>query len=372
MYWYTLSPLDVLLFRDAKPFTPGERAWSQSVFPPSGHVIAGALRSLLKQSKLLQIIGPFFCRDQVLYFPRPLGFFNSTPLIPIDWDNESPLHHCLNNSQQPRPLVKPSWIETSSISNLNNNEIKFRQYIPFDVVEAYLKTGKIKHQEWQVKYVGEDKPWTGETRSHNAVQEGTRQVKNTDGYFVENAIRLLQDWSLAIAIDQDIPTPVTLRLGGEGHQAILQKCESLDLQWEKLHKLSLQNFEKVGKSLAYLITPGVFERKHNEGKSMCRAYPWEWRLANVSNANQKPGNLVSVATDKPVIISSRVRDQKDKSIPAPQVFAAPPGSIYYLTKPQQLFAEDATSKPGKALDAAKNLRQLGYSQLLWISYQEND
>lgn len=30
MFWYTLTPLDVLLLRDAKPFTPGERAWAGS------------------------------------------------------------------------------------------------------------------------------------------------------------------------------------------------------------------------------------------------------------------------------------------------------------------------------------------------------
>jgi hypothetical protein len=30
MYWYTLTPLDVILLRDAKPFTPGERAWAGS------------------------------------------------------------------------------------------------------------------------------------------------------------------------------------------------------------------------------------------------------------------------------------------------------------------------------------------------------
>lgn len=53
MFWYTLTPYDVLLFRDAKPFTPGERAWAGSVFPPNGHTLAGAIRGLLgKKSHL--------------------------------------------------------------------------------------------------------------------------------------------------------------------------------------------------------------------------------------------------------------------------------------------------------------------------------
>ena len=40
MPWYTITPLDTVLFRDAKPFAPGERAWAGSVFPPPSQAIA--------------------------------------------------------------------------------------------------------------------------------------------------------------------------------------------------------------------------------------------------------------------------------------------------------------------------------------------
>lgn len=101
---------------------------------------------------------------------------------------------------------------------------------------------------------------------------------------MENAIRLQPGWSLAISIDQEIDTPTTVRLGGEGHRAILQRCEELDKQWQKLQLLSDNNYEQAKKhyeiglkennkaliekarSLAYLITPGVFERLQNNGK----------------------------------------------------------------------------------------------------------
>ncbi|AIE73563.1 MULTISPECIES: type III-B CRISPR module-associated Cmr3 family protein [unclassified Synechocystis] len=43
------------------------------------------------------------------------------------------------------------------------------------------------------------KPWVAESRPHNAMESGTRQVKDADGYFVENGIRLKEHWSLAIA-----------------------------------------------------------------------------------------------------------------------------------------------------------------------------
>ncbi|MBR8835363.1 MAG: type III-B CRISPR module-associated protein Cmr3 [Stigonema ocellatum SAG 48.90 = DSM 106950] len=368
MYWYTLTPLDILLFRDAKPFTPGERAWAGSVFPPNGHTIAGALRGLVNESKMckFRLIGPFLCEcGETLYFPRPLGFVGTTPLVPIDWDDKSHLHHALTDPHQPRPLVKPSWSQDSE----NEDGVKkYRQYLPFEVVEEYLKTGKIDSKHWLVEHSGEDKPWMIETRPHNSMEEGKRQVKDADGYFVENAIRLYPGWSLAIGVDQEIETPTTLRLGGEGHRVILQRCDSFPLgeQWKTLQKLSEQNFQQGGKSLAYLVTPGVFERKEKHNgleTSVCQSFPWEWKLARTVNKNQVSGELVGVATDRSIPISCRFRDQEEssKSIPAPQVFAAPPGSLYYLNQPQPLFQDNPNTK-------VHNWRKLGYSELLWISY----
>ncbi len=379
MYWYTLTPLDVLLLRDAKPFTPGERAWAGSVFPPNGHTIAGALSALLNKGKgnKFQLRGPFFCLGgEILYFPRPLGFVGSTPLVPIDWDEDSPLHHIKTDPLQPRPLVRPSWCQQSDDDNdgssVKNPKGKYRQYLPHETIAEYLETGKIKPEDWEVQKLGENKPWLLETRSHNSIKEGTRQVKEADGYFVENAIRLLPGWSLAIGVDIEIPTPTTLRLGGEGHRVMLEKCDGLSQQWEELQKLSQANFEtnfkNNKKSVAYLVTPGVFERFHRDktngetNNAVCRAYPWEWKLAHTANRNQTPGNLVSIATEKPVMISCRYRDKEEnKSIPAPQVFAAAPGSLYYLNQPEGLFQDNPDSK-------INFWRKLGYSELLWITY----
>jgi CRISPR-associated protein Cmr3 len=376
MFWYTLTPLDVLLLRDAKPFTPGERAWAGSVFPPNGHTIAGALSVLLNRSQNCQfkLKGPFFCLGgETLYFPRPLGFVGPTPLIPLDseWNPNFPLlNQALWNRNKPCPLVKPMGTHSADEDkDKDSSKPKSRQYLPYEVIKEYLKTGGIDKKDWTIQIKGEVKPWAVETRPHNAILEGTRQVKDADGYFVENAIRLQPGWSLAIGIDQEIDTPATVRLGGEGHRVMIERCEALDKQWQTLWELSQNNRNQNTRSLAYLVTPGVFERIDN-GKAMCQAWPWEWKLAHTVNGNQKPGHLVSVATDRAVPISCRIRDKDDqgKSIPAPQVFAAPPGSIYYLNQPEFLFAENPKSQPGKALERAKRLRELGYSELLWVRF----
>lgn len=361
-YWYTITPLDVLLFRDAKPFTPGERAWAGSVFPPNGHGLASSIRNFLNQSDHLSLIGPFFSFEQTLYFPRPLGFIGATPLVPLEWIKDQYLEQIHWDKSQPSPLVTPRKLpgsEPVEIKKKNN----LCQFIPSRIVLKYLQTNQIDKEDWKTENSNFIRPWKVETRSHNAIQEGTRQVKQADGYFVENAIRMATGWSLAIGLNQEIETPAIIQLGGEGHRAILERCEPLEQQWQTIKKASDENFKKAGKSIAYLITPGVFERKHDGGKSMCRAWPWEWKLAHTANQNQTPGSLVSVATEKAVPISCRFREKEEnKSIPAPQVFAAPPGSLYYLEQPESLFQDNAGTK-------ANHWRTLGYSELLWIHYQ---
>ena len=368
MYWYRLTPLDILLLRDAKPFTPGERAWAGSLFPPNGHTLAGALRGLLGQAVNITLIGPLFCYQKTLYFPRPLGFVGSNPLIPFSWhSSDTPFKaQALWDNTQPEPLTYSKQV--SREEQQQEEEKKFRSWLPFSVMESYLKTGNIDDDHWLLEHSGEDKPWQEESRPHNAIKPGTRQVKDSDGYFVENGIRLKPDWSLAIAVDaethqqlQRLSQPLSMRLGGEGHRVLLEYESQLDQQWQTLQRLSDQNFQQPGRAIAYLMTPGIFERGRN-GVSTCRAYPWEWKLPD----NQ--GSFISMATERAVPISPRIRDSKEKkgnSIPAPQVFAAPPGTLYYLEKPQSLFADQE-----QAPRHLKQTRQLGYSQLLWLTFKE--
>ena len=380
MYWYKLTPLDILMLRDAKPFSPQERAWAGSIFPPNGHTIAGAFRGILGEKKDFKIVGPFLCyqnTENTLYLPRPLGFVKSVPLVPLTWETESYINNALWDKTQPCPLVRPHNKKDDDDDDLvkgNGVETKFRQYLPYCVVKKYLKTGKIDKNDWNIiKDSHEDKPWDEETRSHNSIEPGTKQVKDADGYFVEKAIRLHQNWSFAIGINHEITTPATIRLGGEGHRVIVESCPKLGEQWQELQNISRDNFQADTQSIAYLVTPGVFERPHKYNPdhpekriNLCRPYPWEWKL--------KDGIFVSMSTDKAVPISCRIREKQDntksitKSIPAPQVFAAPPGSLYYLNKPQGLF-QDNESLANDKKNRVNNWRQLGYSEMLWIKYQ---
>jgi CRISPR-associated protein Cmr3 len=379
IYWYTISPVDILLFRDAKPFTPGERAWAASIFPPSGHAIAGAIRSIIDGK--IELIGPLLCYHDTLYFPRPLNFVDGDRLIPLNWHPNHPLKgQIICDETQPNPLVKQRTEPPDKRDEQEQQAQKYRQYLPVDPIASFLETGSISKEsfilsEEEAKDLNsEQKPWVTETRSHNSIDPNTKQVKDEGSYFIENAVRLLPNWSIAIGLNIDIPTPAVIRLGGEGHRAILERCTDLDPQWENIDRLSNKNFKSEARSLAYLISPGIFERTQNQ-RAICRSYPWEWKLAQIDNPNQKPnpnrkqGNLMSVATEKAIPISGRIRDGKDNSsIPAPQMFAAPPGSVYYLNQPQALFAEEETVGETNAAKKVRELRKLGYSKILWAKY----
>jgi CRISPR-associated protein Cmr3 len=67
-----------------------------------------------------------------------------------------------------------------------------------------------------------------------------------------------------------------------------------------------------------------------------------------------------------VPISRRFR-HNSKSIPAPQVFTAPLGTVYSLEEPQILF-QDQEKLPNGKPNKQYTWRQLGYSEILWIPY----
>jgi CRISPR-associated protein Cmr3 len=407
-FWYCLSPVDILMFRDAKPFSPGVRAWASGQFPPSGDAIAGALRSLLPTpssgsptAPQLRLTGPFFCygdRGQAeIYLPRPLGHVGDCPLAPLPWLVDSPwTQHGRWNQYLPAPLMK---VGGDQGNDDRDQDTPFRQFLPLAVVQTYLQSGRLERQSWLRPDWEPEQPWVEEVRAHNAIAPGTRQVKDADGYFVETAVRMQPGWLIAIGVDAATHQALAqrgdvlaLRLGGEGHRALLQRAATLDAPWAALQRQSEQNFQQGGRAIAYLVTPGVFERNRRatgsaQPRATCRAWPWEWkpvRSRGDRQANNNPQNdppplqsaevLAGVATAKPQAIAGRVRskDKAHNSIPAPQVFAAVPGSQYYLERPTRLFQEQ-TPEPGRPPlpPKVKRWRSLGYSELLWVPYADH-
>ena len=80
MHWYAIEPLDVLLFRESKPFSPGEGSWAKGIFPPLPSTVFQALRSTLPyygdgkkdKKRNLEFLGPFLMdKENQIWLPTP-------------------------------------------------------------------------------------------------------------------------------------------------------------------------------------------------------------------------------------------------------------------------------------------------------------
>ena len=97
--WYSLDPIDLLLMREAKPFSPGDGSWAKGQFPPLPITVFQALRSATpwrgeendrrKPENWLEFAGPFLLyappgETPTLWLPTPqdLVCVSSRPIAP--------------------------------------------------------------------------------------------------------------------------------------------------------------------------------------------------------------------------------------------------------------------------------------------------
>ncbi|NJM00610.1 MAG: CRISPR-associated protein, partial [Synechococcaceae cyanobacterium SM2_3_2] len=266
LQWYALDPIDVLLFRESKPFSPGEGSWAKGLFPPMPTTIFQALRSALPYSPTknrdLKFLGPFLLdQENTLWLPTPkdlLALCHRDPNADPDTTPEDNFEEKTQGDQYTRlsPLEGEHWqhiqwdrqgLPPLIPPSLPNGDFicgRPQPWIRASALSAYLQ-GSLP----QVKDFHDD-PWDTQVLPHIDIQSNTRQVKDEAGYFTEVAIRLRRGWRLAAAISAQIPT-TTVRLGGEGHRALVAPLKNWKpgIDWDRFR-------ERTG-SVAYLLTPGL-------------------------------------------------------------------------------------------------------------------
>jgi CRISPR-associated protein Cmr3 len=400
MHWYTITPLDVLLFRDSKPFTPGDGSWAKSLFPPMPITVFQALRSLLDETTTkqkiikhdLEFIGSFLVdENDTLWLPTPKDLV------------------CLYPPGTDRKESGDKWIEVkrlqpSSSKSLNN----IWQHIVFDDDEpAPLilndKSNKVigepkpwikaeflfqylnNKAEWKKEKFEKDNifcknPWTNQILPHIQMQSGQRQVKDLEGYFTEVAVRLKAGWKFVAAINEII-SEGTARLGGEGHRVIVSGIKFSDANKKLKEQLELlvQNMTpSETKNIAYLLTPGLALKNINEPKNI--------KNINVADQAQKTisypayasypstwkNNLLGCATDKALLwggisiyrkSNENTKEIKQEFAFIPQRAFVPPGTVYvFKDKPS-----NTRLLPEQETNSLNTFRTLNYGTLLWGS-----
>lgn len=383
--WLFIAPLDVLLFRDSKPFAAGEGFWARSVFPPNGLPLMGALRAKMitdsgvsfqtyqhyagskngndkKLAELvnligkfddygnLQLEGPFLSRiedeKQQIYFPAPLDVMKSAEsdtinfLIPqaIPWKLEvsKPL---MANGTTGDFLPVPLW--TNETGDLPEEKFikagglcNYLQGIDFQIKDSDDLWGS----EFQVGIEKSDQKTAeiGKIYSVEFIRFNELRKKKEDSNWELYSPGFLVNFT---DIDETfLEAEGFLALGGESRAAKYQKIE--EAQIAALSDLITGSFlDEQSKGLKgqkkfkiYLATPAVF----NNGW-----YPDFLEATGGKLIGEIAGlkfKLVSASVAKPPTVSGW---NVAKRMPRPAVKAVPAGSVYYFElMDDEIFDED--------------------------------
>ncbi|MCC2694871.1 type III-B CRISPR module-associated protein Cmr3 [Nodularia sp. LEGE 04288] len=405
MQWYVIEPLDILLFREAKPFAPGEGAWAKSLFPPLPTTVFQALRSIADKAHELQFCGTFLLCDKPgekpqIYLPTPKDLLAVT--IKLDKEEEEFASNstksqtwdrltCLEplNREDPQwkhlgfdldyfpengisPMVTPVLSTPGNTGQSANGSQK--EYItgsPYSWMKAEALIKYLQGETLTNREDFHDDPWSKQVLSHIQMEGGQRQVKSKNGYFTEVAIRLKTHWKLIAAVNTNLPLS-TVRLGGEGHRALVyplkdifnnsgdeRKKENFDnLQKDVLDKLKTFQEPSDISNKAYLLTPGLAQIHQKE--MIYGVYPYYWQEI-----------LAGCVSDKSLLWGGKSPFAKTPMLPQ-RAFVVP-GTVYRFKdgfqsklspSNQESWQQLLPLAPGKA-KWLETLYSLNYGMLLW-------
>jgi CRISPR-associated protein Cmr3 len=357
--WHKIEPLDTLLFREAKPFTPGESAWAQGLFPPLPSTILQALLTLAGhpgdraydartgKARDWHFFGTFLCdATDTLWVPTPkdLCCMRSLPegesyreagkeaLTPDQWQADTTIARLRSSDwrsincmqfqagQVLRPLVPP----TDRAAGMYACGVP-QPWMKLDKLPQYLQGNN--------DFTADDftqNPWESQVLPHIHMQSpDSRQVRDSQGYFTEVSTRLCPGWSLVVGLDRQLAANAIVRLGGEGHRAIVSPFPTPPT-WEALRTYRSPPLDAPN-SFAYLLTPGLAEA--DVDSSRYTAHPADWN-----------GKLIGCATDKPILwggvskvkrqvyVGEASAEKRQEFAVLPQRGFVSPGTVYRFSQ----------------------------------------
>lgn len=376
MQWYTMTPLDILLFRESKPFTPGDGSWAQGLFPPLPATVFQALRSALpaydKNQRDLEFLGPFLMDEEnTLWLPTPQDLLCIGEKSSEDSDTPEDEYEDTADTWQETVRLIPNTSEVlvnenTSLSQawqylkssqsfavmvpppLNENQFICGRPQPWIKAEALLDY--LQGKSLSDPNAFHDDPWSSQVLPHIHMETGKRQVKSEEGYFTEVATRLHPGWQLVMACSANIEEKTVVRLGGEGHRALLSAIAPPSV-WKQLEELNTPNSDR---NCAYVLTPGLAQRIPHE--PIYGTYPYYWQEV-----------LESYVSDRALLwggvsqIRRQTKGETEFSL-LPQRAFVPPGTLYQF---RELPERTDSLLPPQGGVWLHTLQQLNYGKLLW-------
>jgi len=373
--WVWIEPLDVLMFRDSRPFSGGETHRARSLFPPNPLTFLGAVRAKLLEQALseigrdfneynrycreqdvdgdseeleslkkrfgfgtdpgkLHLRGPFLARREAsiqdLFFPLPFDLLKSkeregkkgreidrpVPLQPLEDEFH---HHAAWDEQWPAGAL-PLWNFEEGAKEatgywLNANGLK-----------NYLEGGSAS-PEWFTK-AGD--LYDREQRAGIKLQAGQRTVEQGMLYVAE-FIRLrsehgfLLDVELEGDADGSAVEPLKrgiLQLGGEARGCRHHGLDGEPQGIQELRELKIADaIDGSGRFKLYLASPAIFKN------GWLPDFIDRDRLKGNLKGSQAQVRLIAAAVGKPLPIGGW---DLARNRPKTLCYAVPPGSVYFF------------------------------------------
>lgn len=332
-----ISPNDVLMFRDGRPFSGGDDHFAHCIFPPSPTTIYGALRA-----HILSIHFPDFKKySENIDIPKDIvdeigtpqtygslsidGFFvarlegnTSIPYfsIPLDVVNKKGEKEDNINLSIMAPNESLSKLVKSDMNILNYSWITSKDF--FEPISGFLSRTEM------TKYLKGEVPTITESKDIFTIEERTGIGKNILSRSVERGrlytvgyIRVNTDFGFLIKVANSklLPEKGMLRIGGDGRSAAYFKCNYEDLDIGQIKNI----VDRTKRFKIVLITPAVFRK----------GWLFDWvdsntMLAKMDNFEIK---LVGAIVGRPTFIGGF---DLVKRAPKEMKKAVPSGSVYYF------------------------------------------
>lgn len=267
-----IKPIDMLFFRDGKPFARGEDVWTNSLILPNLSTICGALRSAYFATHMdkMHLAGeegdptlklrvnnmlPVVDGRQILY-PAPLDLAYDKE----DTRNMDGIFHLMRMQMEERPDVYSSLNKRGIVKKLFVLRNGGKQLTAKNISGLYLKEDDI------MKYLYEDAldGYTGYSLNHfveNEPRIGIARSDHTKAVENEMLYRIDQvrykNLELMVEFDGiELPEEGYLKLGGRGNAA---KYEKIDYKPVTEAKNTEKRFSAKRTSVKlYLTSPGIF------------------------------------------------------------------------------------------------------------------
>lgn len=338
-----IEPLDVLFFRDGRPFTAGEQHLAQSIFPPTSLTFQGAIRAnILKQTGILtsphrlksfwqgtdeicdiigssqdygklRIMGPFIAKKEgdniVEYFVTPSDIVRTKESGKLHMLRPLKEDLFISDITQDFKGIRPLWVRKKE------NLKRIPGYISKVDLERYLLDAIS-----DIQVVHEDSFLARDSRLGITLQDGIKISKEGLLYIAE-FLKLKEKWGFTLdvhlengeGLEKYLPESGFFYLGGERRAVFYFKIKEgnwLDLR-ENIK-------EKVGKKKRFkliFLTPAYLDQgwyatwMENGEKGEVK---FKWVSACVRNFISIGGWNIA------------------KRYPRPMGRFIPPGSVYYF------------------------------------------